>query len=135
MGVDVFLPLLGFLEMIKLQMWCIVAFSNFSLETFMPNLVSLTCPSLEILGKNQTKLFPVPWFLVKSLVRKNCHNSRNSNDIDMKLGPVTKLSKKTRQRQKFDGDVVLADYDFSVIFSILWLVWSNQESGFRTYGL
>ena len=53
----------------------------------------------------------------------------------MKLGPVIKLSKKTRQRQKFDGDVVLADYDFIAIFSILWLVWSNQESGFRTYGL
>ena len=100
MGVDVFLPLLGFPEMIKLQMWCIAAFSNFSLETFMPNLVSLTCPSLEILGKNQTRLLPVPWFLVRSLVSKNCHNSRNSNDIDMKLGPVSKFSKKNTTTSK-----------------------------------
>ena len=131
MGVDVFLPLLGFPEMIKMQMWCIAAFSNFSLETFKPNLVLLTYPSLEILGKNQTRLLPVPWFLVRSLVSKNCHNSRNSNDIDMKLGPVTKLSKKNTTT----SDVFLANYDFIVIFSILWLIWSNQESGFRTNGL
>ena len=27
-------------------------------------------------------------------IEKNCHNSRASNDIDVKLGPVTKLEKK-----------------------------------------
>ena len=26
----------------------------------------------------------------QSLIKENCHNSRTSDDIDMKLGPVTK---------------------------------------------
>ena len=29
----------------------------------------------------------------QSLVRKNCHNSRIGNDIDMKLEPGTKIDK------------------------------------------
>ena len=32
--------------------------------------------------------------------KENCHNSRTSYDSDIKLGPVTKLDKKTKQRQK-----------------------------------
>ena len=32
-------------------------------------------------------------------IEENCH-SRTSNDIDVKLGPVTKLDKKARQYQK-----------------------------------
>ena len=38
--------------------------------------------------------------LVKSFINKNCHNSRTSNNIDMKLGPVTKIDKETQKRQK-----------------------------------
>ena len=34
--------------------------------------------------------FPDFW---STLVNENCHNSRTSNDIDMKLGPVTKFDK------------------------------------------
>ena len=30
----------------------------------------------------------------QSLMNKNCDNSRTSNDIDMKLGPVTKCDKR-----------------------------------------
>ena len=30
----------------------------------------------------------------QSLIKKNCYNSRISNDIDIKLGPVIKLNKK-----------------------------------------
>ena len=30
----------------------------------------------------------------QSLINENCHNSRTSHDIDMKLGPVTKLNKR-----------------------------------------
>ena len=29
----------------------------------------------------------------QSLIKENCHNSRTSDDIDMKLRPVTKLDK------------------------------------------
>ena len=34
------------------------------------------------------------------LMKENCHNSRTGSDIDMKLGPVAKLKKETRQGQK-----------------------------------
>ena len=42
-------------------------------ETFLPNLVFLTRTCLQ--------------------KKENCHNSITSNDIDMKVGPVTKLNK------------------------------------------
>ena len=66
------------------------AFRNSLLETFVPTLVFPTCPSLQILGKTQTGVFPNSGFLVKYLIKENCHNSRAFDDIDMKLGPVTK---------------------------------------------
>ena len=62
--------------------------SNFSLQTFMSNVVSLTHPSCQILDKTQTDLFTISRFMVMSLINKGCHNSRRSNDIDMKLEPV-----------------------------------------------
>ena len=36
----------------------------------------------------------------QSFIKGICHNSRTSDDIDMKLGPVTNLTRKTKQRQK-----------------------------------
>ena len=30
----------------------------------------------------------------QSLIKENCHNSRTSDDIDMKLGPLTKICKR-----------------------------------------
>ena len=51
----------------KLQPWYFVTFNNFSLDTFVPNLVSLTQLSLYILGKTQTRVFPISGFLVKPL--------------------------------------------------------------------
>ena len=60
----------------------------------MPNLVSLNHPSLQILEKTQPTVISLFGFLVKSLINKNCHNSRTSNDADMKLGPLTKIDKK-----------------------------------------
>ena len=35
-----------------------------------------------------------------SLTKRNCHNSRTSDDTDMKLGPVTKLYKKNKATSK-----------------------------------
>ena len=52
----------------------------------------------------------------KSLMKENFHNSRTSNDIDMKLGPVPKLDK--RRQKKFDDDIMSANYDVIVIFPI-----------------
>ena len=36
----------------------------------------------------------------QTLIKENCHNSRNSNDIDMKLGPVTKFDKRNKKNVK-----------------------------------
>ena len=65
----------------------------------MPNLVSITCPSLQISGKTQTG---VDDFRIsgQSLIKENCYNSRTSDDIDMKLGPVTKLDKRNKTTSK-----------------------------------
>ena len=76
----------------------------------MPNLISLTHPSLQILAK----LIPG-----QSLIKENCDNSKTSDDIDMKLGPVTKLDKRNKATsKKFDEDVMPANCDVIVIFLI-----------------
>lgn len=61
------------------------ALTNFLLKSSMQNWVSLTHLSLQILGKTQTGVFLIFQFLVKSPKTENCHNSRTSNDIDLKL--------------------------------------------------
>ena len=65
----------------------------------MPNLVSPTCPCLQILDKTQTGVFQISGFLVNSLL-KNCHKSRISIDIDMKFDIVTKRDEKTKTSKK-----------------------------------
>ena len=40
-----------------------------------------------------------------SPINKNCHNSRASNDINMKLKPVTKLEKKNMTTSKELEDI------------------------------
>ena len=41
------------------------------------------------------------WVPGQSLINKNCHNSRTSNDIDMKLGSVTKIDKRDTPKSTF----------------------------------
>ena len=36
----------------------------------------------------------------QSLTKENCHNSRTSDDIDMKLGPITELDKRNEVTSK-----------------------------------
>ena len=88
----------------------------------MPNLVSLTCPSLQILGKTLSKSsFRNP---SQSLIKENCHNSRTSDDdIDMKLGPVTKLDKRNK--------ITLKKLDDGVIFSCQQIVISLSFFRFK----
>ena len=77
----------------------------------MLNLVSLTRPSLQILGKTQTTVFPI------SFIKVNFHNSRTSDDIEMKPGPVIKIDKKNKGRsKKADDDVMLKNCEVIVIF-------------------
>ena len=86
-------------------------------------MISLTCLSLKILG-----MFSI---FVLCLIFENYHNSRTSNDIDMKLGPVTKLDKEnTVTSKKFDVYVVLANFDVIVILPIY-----GQLRAIRKHGL
>ena len=93
-----------------------VAFSNVLLETCVPNLVSLSCPSLQILGKTRTGVYRIS---DQSLIKQNCHNCRTSADIDMKLGTVTKFDNGNKTTSiKFDNDVISGNCDVIVIFLI-----------------
>ena len=40
------------------------------------------------------------WLSGESLLKENWHNSRTSDDVDMKLDPVTKLDKGNKKREK-----------------------------------
>ena len=64
----------------------------------MQNLVN--SPQSSDIGQNLDRVFPVSGLLVKSLINKNYHNSRTSNDADMKLEPVTKLDKRNKTTSK-----------------------------------
>ena len=55
----------------------------------------------------------------QSLIKGNCHNSRTSEDIDMKLGPVNKCEKRNKRTSKtFDDDAMSENFDVIVNFSI-----------------
>ena len=69
----------------------------------------------------------------QSLINENCCNCRTSNDIDMKLGPVTNLGKRTRQRQKNWWWRHVSKCRCQILD--LWPIWSNLEAGFQTHGL
>ena len=55
----------------------------------------------------------------QSLLKEICHNSRTGDNIDMKLGPVTKLDNKNKiMLKKIDDDVMLANFEIIEIFPI-----------------
>ena len=86
---------------------------------FVPNLVFLTRPSLQILGKTQTGVFPISGISGQSLIKRNCHNSRTSGHINMKLGAVTKIDKRSKaMSRKFDDDARSENCDVITIFPI-----------------
>ena len=94
----------------------------------MPNLVSFTCPSLQILEKTQAR-FPNSGFLFQSLLKKICHDSRTSNDIDMKLGPITKLYKRNMEAsKKFEDDIMSKNCD---VLSFFWFMGNLEQPGSR----
>ena len=49
----------------------------------------------------------------QSLIKENCHSSRTNDDIDMKLGPVTKLDQRNKTMSK-----KVADDDMSTICDV-----------------
>ena len=67
----------------------------------------------------------------QSLIKENCHNSRISDDIDMKLGPVTKLEKRNKITSKIsDVDVMSENCDVIVIFQIFGQFGLVRRTGF-----
>ena len=53
-----------------------------------------TSPQSPDIGKNSDGGISDFWISGQSLIKENCQNARTSDDIDMKLGPVTKLDKR-----------------------------------------
>ena len=76
-------------------------------------------PQSPDIGQNSDRSISDFRFSGLSLIKLNCHNSRTRNDIDMKLGPVTKLDKRNKiVSKKFDDVVMSANCDVIVIFPI-----------------
>ena len=59
-----------------------------------------TLPQSPNIGQNSDRGISNFWISGQSLIKVNCHNSRTSDDIDMKLGPVTKLHKRNKTTSK-----------------------------------
>ena len=79
---------------------------------FVPNLVFLTHPSLQILGKTQTGVFQISGFLVNPLRKKIAITPEPVNVLNIKLGLVTKLGKRNKTRsKKLDNDAMLENCD------------------------
>ena len=66
----------------------------------MLDLVSVNCPCLQILDKSQTGIFSISGFSVKPFIAKTYQNSRTSDDVNMKLGPLTKPDKTNKTTSK-----------------------------------
>ena len=59
----------------------------------------------------------------QSFSNKNCHNSRTSNDFEMKLRPVTKYDNRNRPIiQKSNHDVILINYNVLCHCYFLWVM-------------
>ena len=72
----------------------------------------------------------------QSLIKENYCNPRISDDIDIKLGPVTKFDKRNKKTSK----KIWQWRHVSKLwchrhFSDLWSIWSNPETGFPTHSL
>ena len=69
----------------------------------------------------------------QSLIKWNCHNSRTSDDIDIKLEPVTKLDTRNKAMStKIDNDAMSENCDVIIIF--LDFGWFGAISDFRISG-
>ena len=84
----------------------------------MKDFIFLAYLSLHLVNESQTSFFPTSGFLVTSLLNKQCHNSRDHNDIDMKLMML----------RIFYDYVMLVDCGAVVIFSNQQPIRSNLDS-------
>ena len=70
------------------------------------------------------------WISGQSLINKNCHNTKTSNDIGMKLVSVSKLDKRNTVTSKNDDDVIPAYWDVIVFFLIFGQFGAIQKLGY-----
>ena len=56
----------------------------------------LNLPQSPDIGQNSDGGISNFWISGQSLIKENCHKLRTSDDIDMKLGPLTKLDKRNK---------------------------------------
>ena len=66
-------------------------------------------PQSPDIGQNSDGGIPDFRISGESLIKKNYHNFRTSDDIGMKLGPVTKLDKRNKTRSKTLDDNVMSE--------------------------
>ena len=93
------------------------AFSNILLETRAKFCIH-NLPQSPDIGQNSDRGISDSWISGQSLMKENCHNSRTSDDIDMKLGPVTKFDKRNKSSKKIDNDVMSENRAAVTIFRI-----------------
>ena len=133
-GGGVIWPRAGFLlitqKMVKARTLVFAACNSFLLETLVPNLISLTRPSLQILGKISNF-----WIYGQFFVNENCHNCRTSHDIDIESRPVSKIDKRNTVTSKKLTMMSCWQIVTSLFFSGLWPICSHPETGFWTHGL
>ena len=67
----------------------------------------------------------------ESLINENGHNCRTSNDIDMKLGPATKLDKRNEVMSKKLPMLSCQKIVTSSLFFQFTVIWNNPKAGFR----
>ena len=63
---------------------------------FVPNLIFLTYPKSTDIEQDLDGGLLDFRISGQSIIKRNCHNSRTNDDIDMKLGTITKLDKKNK---------------------------------------
>ena len=75
-------------------------FSNISLERFVPN-----SPQSPYIRQSQTREWGISDFRIfgQYLIKEDCHNSRTSNDICVKLRPLTERDKRNTTTSKKIG--------------------------------
>ena len=82
-------------------------------------MVPLTPTSLPKIGQNSDGGISDFRISGQRIIKGNCHNSRTSGDIDIKIGTVTKLDKKNKKKlKKFNNDVILGNCDIITNFPI-----------------
>ena len=86
-------------------------------------------PQSQDIGKISDKGISNFWILGQFLIKVNYHNSRVSDDIEMNLGPITKLDKRNKTTsKKLDDDFMSVNCDFIVIFQFMA---NSEQSGSR----